>query len=259
MPAIAEKQVLQYRKLELMKQPRRTHSVRLLIQGLAPGLLMNPMDDHTLQCLATGQKPKKKPADRNEREICEEKIYRNKERVMCIPQTWFWAALSHAGRQIGYGDGKAKVATADSTKLPEFLTFSGIDFPFEGADEDGNIPWEPNLMRGVNVATDGATGIVRPLIKTGWQVWVTIEFNATKMPIDTLIELFSKAGEIAGLGDFRPQKKGPYGTFTVEDVQIAPLFEGADDLMVKSAPKKKGKVKKGEEGEAEEAPVDTTE
>lgn len=242
---------LQFRKLETKKEPRRTHAVRLTLMGLPPGLLMNPMDDHTLQCLATGQKPNPKAKDRNEKEIAEEKIYRNTEGVMCIPQTWLWAALSHAGRQIGYGGGKAKVATADSTKLPEFLTFSRMEFPFEGADAEGNIPWEPNLMRGVNTSTEGATGIVRPLIKPGWKAIVTVEFNATKMPVDTLVELFGKAGEIAGLGDFRPQKRGPFGTFTVETVETAELFEGADKLMQKSVPKK-AKKKAGGAGEAGE-------
>lgn len=233
----------QFRKLELKKEPRRTHLVQLTLMGLPPGLLMNPMDEHTLQCLATGQKPQKKAGDRNQNDICEDKIYRNAEGVMCIPQTWLWAALSHAGRQIGYGDGKAKVATADSTKLPEFLTFSGMDFPFEGADDDGNIPWEANLMRGVNTSTEGATGIVRPLVKAGWKVIIMVEFNATKMPVKTLVDLFGKAGEIAGLGDFRPQKRGPFGTFTVEEVETAELFSGADGLMMKSAPAKKGKKK----------------
>ncbi len=247
-----QKTDLQFHKLEIKKEPRRTHVVRLTLVGLPPGLLMNPMDDHTLQCLATGQKPAPKAKDRNEREICEGKIIRNLEGVMCIPQTWLWAALSHAGRQIGYGDGKAKVATADSTKLPEFLTFCGMDFPFEGADKDGNVDWEPNLMRGVNTATEGATGIVRPLVKAGWQAIIQVEFNATKMPVATLVELFSKAGEIAGLGDFRPQKKGPFGTFIVDSVETAEMFEGADKLMLKSAPAKKVKGKAKAEDDAAE-------
>lgn len=236
---------LKFQKIEVKPQVRRTHAVRLHLQGLPPGLLMNPMSEETLHALALGQKVAAKPKDRNEDDICADKIYRTAEGVMCLPQTWLWGALSHAGRQIGYGDGKAKVSTADSTKLPEFLTFTALEYPFLNANKKGDVPWKPDIKRGVNTTTEGATGIIRPLIAPGWETVVEVEFHAGRMPLDTLMELFTKAGEIAGLGDYRPQKKGPFGTFQVIGIEMAELFEGADSLKVKAGAKKSaGKAKK---------------
>jgi len=54
----------------------------------------------------------------------------------------------------------------------------------------------------------------RPLVKE-WILNFTILYNPEIISANVLKEILQRAGMIVGILDYRPEKKGPFGTFTV--------------------------------------------
>lgn len=50
-----------------------------------------------------------------------------------------------------------------------------------------------------------------------WEVRVPVKFDESLLPFKSFLELFERAGQQVGVGAFRPQNKGPFGTFTVRE------------------------------------------
>jgi len=48
-----------------------------------------------------------------------------------------------------------------------------------------------------------------------WSASFTVRINETILPIDFVQRLLTEGGEQIGIGDFRPEKGGPFGTFNV--------------------------------------------
>lgn len=56
----------------------------------------------------------------------------------------------------------------------------------------------------------------RPKI-LNWKMSFEIELNERLLSEEILHELFDYAGSVIGIGEFRPEKNGPFGKFKVED------------------------------------------
>jgi len=48
-----------------------------------------------------------------------------------------------------------------------------------------------------------------------WSASFTIRINEMILPVDFVQRLLTEGGEQIGIGDFRPEKGGPFGTFNV--------------------------------------------
>ena len=55
----------------------------------------------------------------------------------------------------------------------------------------------------------------RPEIRE-WACDVAFEVETDFVTVNQVLELFNLGGRVAGVGDWRPEKKGPYGRFNVE-------------------------------------------
>jgi hypothetical protein len=66
---------------------------------------------------------------------------------------------------------------------------------------------------GMNRTPDVRTRAIFP----EWAASVTVAFSRTNLTERTVGNLFSGAGMIVGIGDWRPQKGGPYGTWKICD------------------------------------------
>lgn len=51
-----------------------------------------------------------------------------------------------------------------------------------------------------------------------WSVDLPVRFNPNAITLEQLVHLFNQAGFSCGVGEWRPQKDGPYGMFHVEGV-----------------------------------------
>lgn len=74
----------------------------------------------------------------------------------------------------------------------------------------------PPVMREdmVRVGMGSADLRYRPMFEE-WATTLTIELNTSAMSIEQMINLFNVGGFAAGVGDWRPEKNGPHGRFTV--------------------------------------------
>lgn len=55
----------------------------------------------------------------------------------------------------------------------------------------------------------------RPLVRE-WACDLSLEIDESFITPDVVLELLNMSGRVAGVGDYRPQKKGPFGLFQAE-------------------------------------------
>jgi hypothetical protein len=189
--------------------------VEVECRGLTP-LMMNKMSESTLEGLRTKQsKPKNadRGSTRTPREEAESKVYLSEEGPY-IPGEMLMASFIEAGKHVRL-DGKRQVSTAKSTVLPAFLSLLTAGPLLKEPDTDKAAAWEADVRLGRNPNGGEAVAICRPRFDV-WSFTFRIEIEDREVGENTIRELIDKAGRRSGLGDFRPQRKGIFGQFTVE-------------------------------------------
>lgn len=184
-------------------------------------MLQNPMTDDTLNELIYGSAGRRKPptTDVSIEDIARKRLCLGPNGEFGIPANYLFAALVEAGRHVIF-EKKTKISTAKTSLVPNLVTIVpglvndvGDGFiPFA----DQSMKWIADKRRGVLATNETAVAIVRPKFPT-WAFDVTIEVNLDEVAIEKIHELFKKAGQYSGLGDFRPSRRGPFGRFTVTD------------------------------------------
>lgn len=202
---------------------------RVLCVGVSP-ILLNPMNDEILDELIYGAARRKNPErDITIRKMAEKKLCLGPDGEFGVPANYLFAAMVEAGRKVTY-DKKAKFSTLESSVVPSLLAI--VPDVFDGKGDgflpflDQSVEWIADKRRGVNKTTKGATAIIRPKFPA-WAFDVTIEVDESQVEISKIKELVAAAGRFAGLGDFRPAKRGPFGRFVVTKFEA---LEAAVDL-----------------------------
>lgn len=189
--------------------------VRVVLGGIGNGLLMNRMPPETLEQIRTKTSPPKR-RDISHEEEATPKLYVDDDGNLGIPSLNLYASLVEAGREVAY-KGRSKVSTATSTKLYAFFE---IEEEFLLMLDDPE--WKVDRRRGVNPNGGEATCLIRPFFPE-WRIEVTVRINQILINEKSVQDLFRIAGTQVGLGDFRPQKRGPFGRF---EVAVWEVLEG---------------------------------
>lgn len=195
------------------------------LKQLSPGMLQNPKSQELLESLRT----KKRLPVRTDWTIQEEagtKLYRSEKGRMGVPMQNIIGALIAAGQHITY-KGKKTISTAKSTQVFDFLDFRADFCEFNGCDEQGNIEWAPFMQGGVmhQGSSETAVCITRPRI-AHWSLTVPVVFDGDREINEKNVDaLFEIAGRKIGLCDWRPTKKGRFGRFVIEKVEVLPIEE----------------------------------
>ena len=134
------------------------------------------------------------------------KIYEIEGKLYC-PATHLQGALVEAGKH-------KKVVGKGKATYSKIVGYAVSINPFE--IEHQIQKWETFSILAVNPNTKGRNLLHRPILKE-WKLSFEVEFDETEIAPSILHELFEIAGRVAGLGDWRPQKKGPYGKFQVTE------------------------------------------
>lgn len=102
----------------------------------------------------------------------------------------------------GYIDGLTKVSTRGA---------------FHVVGEYAEIDAEPPVMRQdmVRVGVSSADIRYRGMFEE-WSTTLTIQLNTAAMSIEQMVSLFNTGGFSSGVGEWRPEKNGSYGRFTVK-------------------------------------------
>jgi hypothetical protein len=188
--------------------------VAVRCKGITP-LLMNPQTEEALLNMRNKVKaPKNAPKPTPEQEAQNKAdVYKDADGNYYIPGEALYAALMNAGQFMRL-DGKRQISTSKSTNLPGLMTLEDSRLTIEGADK--KQPFDVDIKAGKNPNGGEAVCIVRPRFDN-WEFTAHITIFTNEIGEEVIRELFDKAGRRCGLLDFRPNRKGIYGQFTVEN------------------------------------------
>jgi hypothetical protein len=136
-----------------------------------------------------------------EREF-EESIYRMADGTPAIPVMAFKRAITSAGRFV------------QNLKMTEIrgavhLVSHGELLPIQGA--------APEMREDVVRVNNSAPDIRYRAQFKDWRVKLTVKFNANAISAEEVVNLFRVAGFAVGVGDWRPECNGPFGTFRLAE------------------------------------------
>lgn len=123
-----------------------------------------------------------------------------------FPVTAFKSAALDAGYQQG-----VLAAKAGTAALAKTTARGAIHIKDEFAVIDGTPTPREDMVR-VGTGTDLR---YRAEFKS-WRTELTITYNTSSISVEQIVNLFRLSGYAIGVGDWRPAKDGPFGTFHVE-------------------------------------------
>lgn len=145
------------------------------------------------------------------REQAEKAVYRDPQGKFYFPG----AAISRLLREAG-GNHKLR----GSRKSAKYVVPACVLVMMDGVtllNGDGKTPakdYEVDSRPVTIPATKGRIMRHRPRFDQ-WSANFTLRINETILPIDFIQQLLTEGGQQIGIGDFRPEKGGPFGTFNV--------------------------------------------
>ena len=180
--------------------------IKIKIQGKTP-LLCNRFTDEAQMKSASGTRIASVGHQKSPREEAEPKLYIGTKGVPIIPQPNLFRCIIDAGKF--FKNGKSKVTTLKSSLIPACVELEGIEFEIKHKE-----PWEVDSRPIVNPVTGGRIPCHRPKFND-WALEFTLILDTELMGADLLRDIIDSAGKRIGLGDFRPDRKGPFGRFVV--------------------------------------------
>jgi len=174
----------------------------VVIKGLEPGLLVNRCPDTEEDAI-----PKRVAGESNlsPEEEAERRLYKDEEGKYCFPALNIQQAL-------------ARVASDFAIKGRGRKTYKSL-ISYGVLIEPHLIPINPqkyviDKRKVIIPRTGGRVDRYRPLFKN-WSLRFNIILLEEQIPSEILREVLRFAGVQNGLGDYRPQRGGPFGRFEV--------------------------------------------
>jgi hypothetical protein len=169
---------------------------------------MNPMTDAKLGEIFEGPSAAAVKPELTMQQIAENTVIRNEEGLIGIPNSYLFGSLVNGGRLVKF-DSKKSFTNAESSLVPSFIFLLAQFFPFK----DQNEPMIVSKMR-IPTKSGGAQVAIRAMFKR-WEFDSDILFNDDEIHESKVRAIVKYAGMACGLGAFRPNRKGPYGTFEI--------------------------------------------
>lgn len=205
--------------------------VSFTIQGVTP-LLMSAFYDSAAMDSDKGSSSSIRSGDKGSpREQALLKLHVNSNGQVIIPADMIFACIISAG--VFHKVGKTKVTTAKTSLIPAGVSIMEIESLLK--DKDGNVYtadckgkaiWEVDSRPVVNPNTGGRFMCHRPKFIT-WQVTFSMDVDTRIFNVALVRDFIDDAGLKLGLGDFRPQKKGPFGKFKVIKWDVSAVLSQA--------------------------------
>lgn len=134
------------------------------------------------------------------------KLYVNKKMQIIQPSVHIERALIEAGKKIRIkGQGKATYSKLFGSMISVF--------PDEIIHENQDVDVFKSLV--VIPSTKGRIMRSRPILRE-WSLTFDVEYDVEIDP-NSILEALRIAGRYVGIGDWRPEKKGKYGKFELDE------------------------------------------
>jgi len=172
---------------------------KVTLTGISPLLMNKP------SMLIGDISKDKKPLRDDYEEQAKQKLYANPKGKLYQPSTHIYGTLIEAGKH-------KKVVGKGKSTYSKVVGYAVQIEPFE--IEHKKQGWEVFTILAVNPSTKGRNPLSRPILKE-WEIELNVIFDENEIAPSIMKELFDIAGKVVGIGDWRPQKKGPYGKFHV--------------------------------------------
>lgn len=182
--------------------------VQVTIEGLRPGLLTHRWHEEN-EDDSKSTRPVHSEYGTS-REQAEKAAYRSPTGQLYLPATAFSALMRNACR-------RHKQATSRQSLM--YIVPAAVIITDEIAllhDENGEPihDFEVDARPVVIPATRGRITRYRPKIEK-WQATFSLEVDTEVLGVATIHQLLEEGGRRIGVGDFRPERGGPYGRFAV--------------------------------------------
>lgn len=177
------------------------------IEGISP-LLVHSFTDAAQQDATKGSRTAIVGGDKGTpMEQAEGVLYKGNDGEPIIPSPNLFRCIIDAGKY--FKSGKSKVTTQKSSMIPACLSILELLIPIEHRE-----PWTVDARPVRIPSTGGRILRYRPCFND-WRLTFTLEIDTEMLAPKLAREILDAAGKRVGLGDFRPDCKGPFGKFVV--------------------------------------------
>lgn len=191
------------------------------IKGTTP-LIVHNFSQKSKQMMLDSQQGKKTPKEkRDPHQEFSNSLYRLEGGGYGFPASGFKAATVGAARFYG----KTVITMTD---LRQFLFFHGIVTP-EDPQILVQIHGEPQMREDVVRIGKGVADLRYRAEFREWSAVLQVTYMTNALARDSVISLVNAGGMGCGIGEWRPQKNGQFGTYevdTTKEIQKVELTEG---------------------------------
>ncbi|NCB09979.1 MAG: hypothetical protein EOM73_17715 [Bacteroidia bacterium] len=159
--------------------------------------------------------------DVNPEKEAEKKLYIGKDGNPMLPQFNLLKAFINAGWFFRIEG--CKVTTRKKSLIPACVEIEGLEIPIRSKDG-----WEADT-RAVRIRSSGRRIFSHRPKFNDWELEFTVHFDEEIMNAELFRKIVDTAGKCIGLGDFRPERKGPFGKFTVSLWEEKQLQKGHEN------------------------------
>jgi hypothetical protein len=183
--------------------------VDIVLAGRTP-LLMNKFSDLAQISATEGSRSSSAASDRGTpREQAEARLYLGRDTGKpVIPQPNIFRCIMEGGRYFKVG--KRQITTQKTSLIAACLDIEELEIPLTYKE-----PWDIDIRPVRIPATGGRILCYRPAFFE-WKLPFSCELDTDILNPKLFREIVDAAGKRIGLGDFRPDTKGPFGKFNVE-------------------------------------------
>jgi hypothetical protein len=188
-------------------------NIEIRIQGTTP-LLCNRFTDSAAMSASSGVRAAQVGGGKGEpRDQAESKLYLSEATSKpVIPGPNLFRCIIDAGKF--FKNGKSKVTTQKNSIIPACLSVDEFEIEILHGK-----PWEVDT-RAVRIPSTGGRILAHRPCFHDWSLCFSLVLDEEVMSEKLLREIVDSAGKRIGLGDFRPDCKGPFGKFVVTSWQI---------------------------------------
>ncbi len=180
--------------------------IAIRVEGKSP-LLLHRFTDAAQMAATNGTRSNITTA-REPREEAESHLYVGEDGTLIVPSPNMFRCIIDAGKF--HKVGKSKMTTVKSSLIPAALL---ID-PADGIPILHDKPWTVDT-RPIRIPANGSRILRHRPCFHDWALEFTLTLDTDIISHNTLRDVVDDAGNKIGLGDFRPDTKGPFGRFVV--------------------------------------------
>lgn len=174
-------------------------NIEVEVTGISPLLQHRfPMEDSEQQSTAKNRKQKEDDVEKS--------LYKQQDGTIYQPCVHFISSMKKAGA-------KYQIPGQGKTTYKNLIGCGAVLISPESIPHK-NQNYEIDVRPVVVPATKGRVVRKRPIFKT-WSLCFNIEYDEDEIAASTIKEILEYAGSRVGIGDFRPEKGGPFGRFMV--------------------------------------------